>query len=72
MSDESLLDSAIDTAREVARDHLEVVRSEITRTWDEGSREPGAETGRRLGLGLTISAVGLGVGLALYSAFARN
>ncbi|TFG64649.1 MAG: hypothetical protein E4H28_04975 [Gemmatimonadales bacterium] len=66
MSNESLLESAIDTAREAARDHLKVVRSEITRPWYEGSQEPGAEVGRRIGLGLTISALALGVGLALY------
>lgn len=72
MSNESLLESAIDTAREAARGHLEIVRTEITRPWDEGSREPGAETGRRLGLALTVSAIALGAGLAFYAVFAGD
>ncbi|MFQ5529269.1 MAG: hypothetical protein ACE5FP_02880 [Gemmatimonadota bacterium] len=59
----------IDEVREVARDHLEVVRREFTRPWEEGSAEPGAEMGRRLGLGLTLSAFFLGAGLALYAIF---
>jgi hypothetical protein len=72
MSDDSLIDSAIDTARDAARDHLAVLRGELARSWRDGSHEPGAETGRRLGLGLTLSAVLLGAGLAFYSAFSRD
>lgn len=72
MTSDSLLESAIDTAREAARGHIEVVRREITRPWNEGSREPGAETGRRLGLTLSISAIALGVGLAFYAVFAGD
>ena len=69
MSDESLLEMAIGTARHAARGHLRIMRNEIVRPWDEGSREPGAETGRRLGLALTASAIALGLGLAFYSVF---
>lgn len=72
MSRESLLETAIDTARLAVRDHLKVMRNEIIRPWDEGSREPGAETGRRLGLALSASAIALGVGLAFYAVFAGD
>ncbi|MDH3297023.1 MAG: hypothetical protein OEM96_01925 [Gemmatimonadota bacterium] len=57
----------ISEVRDIARDHLAVVRREFTRPWDEGSLQPGAETGRRLGLALTLSALVAGAGLALYS-----
>jgi len=63
----NIRDEVLDTR--VIRDYVKSVRRELSRPWDEGSREPGAETGRRLGLGLTVSAVGLGVGLALYAVF---
>ena len=72
MSDDSLLELALDTARDAARGHIEIVRREIARPWAEGSPEPGAETGRRLGLALTISALALGVGLAFYAVFAED
>ncbi len=72
MSDDSLLEMAIDTARTAARGHLKVMRNEIIRPWDEGSQEPGAETGRRIGLALSASAIALGVGLAFYAVFAGD
>ena len=72
MSDESLLELALETARDAARGHMEIVRRELTRPWDEGSPARGAETGRRLGLALTISALALGVGLAFYAVFAGD
>ncbi len=59
----------INEVRDVAREHLGVVRRELTRPWDEGSSLPGAETGRRLGLALTLSALVVGAGLALYAIF---
>jgi hypothetical protein len=62
----------IGEVRDAARDHVAVLRGELARSWREGSREPGAETGRRLGLGLTLSAVLLGAGLAFYSVFTRD
>ncbi len=72
MSDESLLELALDAARAAARGHLEIMRREITRPWEEGSPSRGAETGRRLGLALTVSALALGVGLAFYAVFAGD
>ena len=72
MRDESLVEMAIDTARQAARGHLKVMRNEIIRPWDEGSQEPGAETGRRIGLALSASTIALGVGLAVYAVFAGD
>lgn len=63
----NVLDEVLD--RRAAREYVKSMRRELARPWYEGSREPGADVGRSLGLALTASSLVLGVGLALYAAF---